>query len=587
MEPENNKDQKSVSPNKPSDYPPGAKVSSSIAQNSITHASLSIFVENGDHPPTGHAAVQEMGDNRETEKQTGAPLPGVEAGVESSFKEGPMKVLMDELKAIRAKTDTLDKIEATTSSLASQFVAIADRTTKLEASVEANSTKVEANSTKLTGVSDELASLRATVDLQGRAIVKLTTMKADLIKRNNDTIDEMNELIGMQREQVNSFQASTQRVEENILVQVEEKIEEKIEANISTAPSDPSLQSLRDQAYSSRRNLVITGMEEDPNKSSADSAKELFKTLGMGNLPIGDAYRLGSSAREDGNYCRPILVKFKHLPDRNKIWRKRSQLTPEGGAKKIRVQADLPKALRGEMNIMYRIIRAAASFRKYQGASVRNYALQLNGREYSPKSLERLPKPLRPSTISSPRSDTALAFFSKYSPLSNHHPSIFNLQGHRFHSFEQYLALKKAQLSGVEANIEWALNATDPVEAKALLHSLREDHVVEWDQNVEAITLDGLRAKFAQNEHLLTFLRNTGQLQLGEASCNSRWGIGLNLNDPDVLDTTKWDSNGNLLGKCLMLIRDELCPRTTNSISKEKPTAKNPAQVYDQPTPSK
>lgn len=78
---------------------------------------------------------------------------------------------MAELKAIRTRTDSLDKIEASTSSLAEQFTSLAERTTKLE-------DRVDTNSTKLQGVHEELASLKATVELQGRAIVKLTTMKA-------------------------------------------------------------------------------------------------------------------------------------------------------------------------------------------------------------------------------------------------------------------------------------------------------------------------------------------------------------------------------------------------------------------------
>lgn len=50
-------------------------------------------------------------------------------------------------------------------------------------------------------------------------------------------------------------------------------------------------------------------------------------------------------------------------------------------------------------------------------------------------------------------------------------------------------------------------------------------------------------------------------LHLGEASTNSRWGIGMTLEDPDVLDTTKWKAEGNLLGNLLMTVRGELQQR--------------------------
>lgn len=225
------------------------------------------------------------------------------------------------------------------------------------------------------------------------------------------------------------------------------------------------------------------------------------------------------------------------------------------------------------MNILYRIIRAAGRMEDYKSATIRNYAVLLKGKEYGPKDLEKLPFPIRPSTISNPRSETAVAFFSKYSILSNHHPSPFTIQGEKFQNMEHYLASKRALLSGQESTIQWASQATDPKKAKAILHSLKDDHTNEWDQQVQEVTLIGLRAKFSQNSHLLSFLKDTGQLQIGEASPNPRWGTGLDLDSPDVLDTTKWDPQGNLLGKSLMKIRHELC--STLESTEKKPPKKN------------
>lgn len=124
---------------------------------------------------------------------------------------------------------------------------------------------------------------------------------------------------------------------------------------------------------------------------------------------------------------------------------------------------------------------------------------------------------------------------------------------------EQYLAVKKAQLSGKEQLLQRAYQASDSKVAKAILHSLRDNPAPEWEQQVKEITVAGLRAKFSQNQPLLSVLKGTKQLQICEASTNPRWGIGLDLDNPDVLDTTKWDPNGNLLGRSLMRIRAELC----------------------------
>lgn len=186
---------------------------------------------------------------------------------------------------------------------------------------------------------------------------------------------------------------------------------------------------------------------------------------------------------------------------------------------------------------------------------VRSFAIQLNGKEYNPTNLEQLPFQIRPSTISNPMSETAIAFFSKYSYLSNHHPSTFNIQSQSFENMEHYLAVQRAKLSGQESI---GSSATDPKEAKAILRSLREDHTHEWSERVEQVTTEGLRAKFSQNPHLRKFLKDTQHLQIGEASKDPRWGIGFDLNSPEVLDTSKWNAEGNLLGKCLMKVRGEL-----------------------------
>lgn len=403
-------------------------------------------------------------------------------------------------------------------------------------------------------VNTELESLKATVELQGRAIVKLTTIKADIIKKNNDAVDEMNVLVGQQKEQVNSFQNMTKTIEQNVLDQMEERVDEKVEQ----VSQDFSFKSMKDQAFKSRHNLIITGLEENSDKTAVTAAKDFCRTIGVNNINLTVAQRLGSAPQEGSSYCRLLLLKFSSLADRNRVWRKRMTITSEDGGK-IRIQADLPKQLREGTNILYRITRAAAVTKKYKSITVRNYALQLDGKEYSPFNLESLPYALRPSTISNPRSKTALAFFSKYSILSNHHPSVFTLEGQKFHSMEQFLAYERAKLSEDEGTVQRAKEATDPIKAKAILNDLRNDHADVWTTRVEDTTIKGLRGKFTQNGHLLSFLRNTIPLQLGEASQNERWGTGFNLNSPEVLDTSKWNPTGNLLGRCLMKVRQELC----------------------------
>lgn len=152
----------------------------------------------------------------------------------------------------------------------------------------------------------------------------------------------------------------------------------------------------------------------------------------------------------------------------------------------------------------------------------------------------------------------ALVFFSKFCELSNHFPSTFMIQNTTFYNMEHYLAVKKAEMSQQEYFIQKTLNLQDPVEAKSVLHSLRKDHKQDWERDRYAITMAGLRAKFSQNKKLSSYLCNTGDLQLGEASKNPYWGIGMTLEDQHVTNTEKWNPDGNLLGKLLMKVREEI-----------------------------
>ena len=65
-------------------------------------------------------------------------------------------------------------------------------------------------------------------------------------------------------------------------------------------------------------------------------------------------------------------------------------------------------------------------------------------------------------------------------------------------------------------------------------------------------------AKFKENPHLRTFLINTGDRILVEASpVDKIWGIGLTMDDPASKDPSLWKGQ-NLLGFALMEVREQL-----------------------------
>ncbi len=57
-----------------------------------------------------------------------------------------------------------------------------------------------------------------------------------------------------------------------------------------------------------------------------------------------------------------------------------------------------------------------------------------------------------------------------------------------------------------------------------------------WAAEVEKVACDCHMAKFTQNKHLLEYLLSTGTIYLVEASSRDvLWGIGLFLNDPELI----------------------------------------------------
>lgn len=170
-----------------------------------------------------------------------------------------------------------------------------------------------------------------------------------------------------------------------------------------------------------------------------------------------------------------------------------------------------------------------------------------------------LPRELTPEMVFTPRTEEAAAFFTKFSPLSNHFRCYFNLDGRTFCCIEQFLAWQKARLAEDHELTAQALQEKEPADYKVILNDLKgKVQLEQWRKKAKEVLPAAIRAKFKQNSLLATFLKDTQQRQLGEASKDQFWGTGFPLEHKDVLNTSLWPEEGNLLGKTLMAIRQEL-----------------------------
>lgn len=79
-----------------------------------------------------------------------------------------------------------------------------------------------------------------------------------------------------------------------------------------------------------------------------------------------------------------------------------------------------------------------------------------------------------------------------------------------------------------------------------------------WDEYKYQIVVKGNFFKFSQNEKLKTFLLNTNQKILVEASpLDTIWGVGLSADDEKVRNPHLWEGS-NLLGFALMEVRNQI-----------------------------
>lgn len=569
---------------------PNEQISSGVAiQTSLGTVSGENDKSRSDHLHKDNPVTSgSEGDNREPAKQTGMEQP---TGQTFAFSkpEDPWHETFTELRALRArmewmdtKMEKLDKIEESTTSLSNQVIAVVQKTSEIETKVSSNKLQIDSNSTKVRELTDEISSLKQLVQQQGQAISGLSKFKDEIIKNNKRTIGEINDLAAQQKEELGNFQANTKRIKADIKADISQQLEdtserikadiksdidqemsdkvnEKVSEKVGEISQELSHKDLKDQAFRNRNNLVVIGLQEDPNKSTQKVISEFFNsTLKIKGVNFNTAYRIGASPEENSSYSRPIIVQFSQPFQRNKVWKKRMNIPSQEGSNTVRIQADLPKQLREDVRVLYRVVKAAASFPEFKAAAVRDYAIYLNGRKYNPRQLESLPKPIRPSTLAERSSDDSMVFFSRHSVMSNHYPSKFTLQDIQFHNVEQYLAYKRALTADQQPLIQKSLHINNPAEAKSILNSLKNDHPLEWANNRATWATEAVRAKFTQNPELTTILLDTKLKCLGEASRDVVWGIGMDLDNPHVLDPSKWATQGNLLGGILMSIREEI-----------------------------
>ena len=180
----------------------------------------------------------------------------------------------------------------------------------------------------------------------------------------------------------------------------------------------------------------------------------------------------------------------------------------------VRIEDDLPmdvyKARKVLKPISFKAKRLSILHpeRKF-AAKIKDDSLILNGKIYTLENLHLLPEELRPENVFTRTQGDKVAFFSKFSPLSNHYSAPIQIEGLKFSCSEHYFMLAKARAFGDEAQAKLIMATVDPAEQKQLGTKISGFKREVWQKKMELVMASALKSKFLQNADLKKFLLNT------------------------------------------------------------------------------
>lgn len=147
----------------------------------------------------------------------------------------------------------------------------------------------------------------------------------------------------------------------------------------------------------------------------------------------------------------------------------------------------------------------------------------------------------------------------EYGCFSNWYPAEFDYAGKHYAHSEQFMMYQKVLMFKKYDLADQIMETTDPYSCKKIAgQKFPEFDSDIWEKTCYTIVKRGVKAKFAQNEDILRILLGTGNALLAECSpYDLKWGIGIDISDPNRLDVAKWKGQ-NLLGRILMEVREEL-----------------------------
>ena len=167
-----------------------------------------------------------------------------------------------------------------------------------------------------------------------------------------------------------------------------------------------------------------------------------------------------------------------------------------------------------------------------------------------------------PQNDGSKRSGEAMVFYNPKCPLSNWNKEYpFRVEDREYICVEQYIAEQKCNLFGDTRAARQVMKETNPKSMRTIGEDIRSYNHGEWMDAMHDVAYTGVQAKFTDERArgAREYLLDTGELVLGEATRNKKWGTGVHVSEPQALSHESW-SGDNWMGDILMGIRQQLRP---------------------------
>lgn len=148
-------------------------------------------------------------------------------------------------------------------------------------------------------------------------------------------------------------------------------------------------------------------------------------------------------------------------------------------------------------------------------------------------------------------------FFFYRSKLSQWHMVNFLVEGVIYCCCEQYMMAKKAVLFNDMEMYLKIMKEKHPRQHQSYGRQVKNFDISVWDSVAKEIVYNGNYARFIQNEDQKNLLLDTKGLLVEASDIDMKWGCGVALDDPKLLDKKNWIGK-NWLGEILTAVREDI-----------------------------